>query len=285
MTAQNAVMHLFDEPKIDSHCHVLDPARFPYAPDVAYRPAGQEMGTLDQYLQVMDSYGIRHALLVGPNSGYGLDNRCLLDALQRHPDRFRGIAVVRNDTSLDELQRLREAGVVGVAFNAALLGTDFYADTGPLLRRLAELDLFAQVQVEHDQLVTLQPMLIDSGVRLLIDHCGRPAPGAGLDQPGFQALLSLARTRRVAVKLSGVQKFSTQAPPHDDALVYVRALLDAFTLDGCFWASDWPFLKAPQRIDMGVLVRQVERLLPDPRERARLWWETPRRWLGLAGSP
>jgi predicted TIM-barrel fold metal-dependent hydrolase len=117
-----------------------------------YRPAGQEMGTFDQYLQVIDSYGIRHTLL-------------------------------------------------------------------------AELDLFAQVQVEHDHLVTLQPMLVNSGARLLIDHCGRPAPGAGLDQPGFQALL------------------------------------DAFTLEACFWASDWPFLKAPQRIDMGPLIRQVERLL------------------------
>jgi predicted TIM-barrel fold metal-dependent hydrolase len=174
--------------------------------------------------------------------------------------------------------------VVGVAFNAALLGTDFYADTGPLLRRLAELDLFAQVQVEHDQLVTLQPMLLDSGARLLIDHCGRPTPGASIDQPGFQALLALARTRRVAVKLSGFQKFSTQPPPHDDALAYVRALLDAFTLDACFWASDWPFLKAPQRIDMGPLIRQVERLLPDPADRARLWWETPRRWLGFTPS-
>ena len=58
-------------------------------------------------------------------------------------------------------------------------------------------------------------------------------------------------------------------------------LADAFTLDACFWASDWPFLKAPQRMDMGVLMRQVERLLPDPAERARLWWETPRRWLGF----
>ena len=78
-------MNVFDEPKIDSHCHVLDPARFPYAPDVAYRPAGQEQGGIDEYLQVMDAYGIRHALLVGPNSGYGTDNRCLLDALARAP--------------------------------------------------------------------------------------------------------------------------------------------------------------------------------------------------------
>ena len=275
-------MHLFDEPKIDTHCHILDPARFPYAPDVAYRPAGQELGTLDQYVQVMDTYGIRHALLVGPNSGYGRDNRCLLDALAQHPDRFRGIAVVRNDTSLEELTRLRAAGVVGVAFNVAMLGPNFYADTAPLLRRLAALDLFAQVQVIEDQLLALQPLLLHSGARLLIDHCGRPTPGAGLDQPGFQALLALARTGRVAVKLSGFQKFSAEAPPHDDALVYVRALLDAFTLDACFWASDWPFLRAPQRIDMGPLIRQVERLLPDPADRARLWWDTPRRWLGLA---
>jgi predicted TIM-barrel fold metal-dependent hydrolase len=274
-------LHLFDEPKIDTHCHLLDPARFPYAPDVAYRPAGQEMGTLDQYVAVMDSYGIRHALLVGPNSGYGRDNRCLLDALQQHPDRFRGIVVLPHDTTRDTLQRLKAAGVVGVALNVAMLGPDFYADTAPLLRHLADLDLFAQVQVIEDQLLAVQPMLLHSGARILIDHCGRPTPGAGRGQPGFQALLALARTGRVAVKLSGLQKFSDERPPHGDALDYVRALLDAFTLDACFWASDWPFLRAPQRIDMGPLLRQVERLLPDPADRARLWWETPRRWLGF----
>ncbi len=40
-------------------------------------------------------------------------------------------------------------------------------------------------------------------------------------------------------------------PPYADALEFVRALLDAFTLDACLWASDWPFRKAPQRLDMG----------------------------------
>ena len=58
-------MSIFDEPKIDCHCHVLDPARFPYADDVAYRPAGQEIGPLAQYREVMDAYGITRALLVG----------------------------------------------------------------------------------------------------------------------------------------------------------------------------------------------------------------------------
>jgi predicted TIM-barrel fold metal-dependent hydrolase len=274
-------MSVFDEPKVDAHCHVLDPARFPYAADVAYRPAGQEIGTLVQYQSVMDAYGVRHALLVGPNSGYGTDNRCLLDAIARGQGRFKGIAVVPNDASRSELERLKAAGVVGVAFNATVHGVDHYAATAGLLRMLADLDLFIQVQVEHDQLVPLAPMLEQSGARILIDHCGRPTPGAGLEQPGFQALLALARTGRAAVKLSGYQKFSAEPPPYGDAQPFVHALIDAFTLDACMWASDWPFLKATERLDVGPLLRAVERLLPDPADRQRLLWDTPCRLFGF----
>jgi predicted TIM-barrel fold metal-dependent hydrolase len=274
-------MSVFDEPKIDCHCHVLDPARFPYAPDVAYRPAGQEVAPLDQYLQVMDAYGIHHALFVGPNSGYGLDNRCLLDALARGQGRFKGIAVVPNDIGRGALLELRAAGVIGVAFNATVLGVEHCAQAGALWRLLAELDMLLSLQVEHDQLLALGPLVERSGVRTLVDHCGRPAAGGGVDQPGFQALLGLARTGRVAVKLSGYQKFSTQPPPYADTRPFIDALIGAFTLDACLWASDWPFLKAPARLDVGPLLRQVERLLPDAADRRKLLWDTPQRWLGF----
>ena len=273
-------MSVFDEPKIDTHCHVLDPARFAYAADVAYRPAGQEIAPLEQYQQVMDAYGIRHALFVGPNSGYGLDNRCLLDALARGQGRFKGIAVVRNDTGRDALLALRAAGVIGVAFNATVMGVEHYADAGKLLRSLAELNMLLSLQVEHDQLVALRALVEDSGVRVMIDHGGRPDAGRGIDQPGFGALLAMARNGRTAVKLSGLQKFSAQPPPHDDTRPFVDALLGAFTLDACLWASDWPFLKAPQRLDVGPLLRHVQRLLPQEADRRKLFWETPRRWLG-----
>ena len=38
-------MSLLSSPKIDCHNHVLDPARFPYADDASYKPAGQEIAT------------------------------------------------------------------------------------------------------------------------------------------------------------------------------------------------------------------------------------------------
>jgi predicted TIM-barrel fold metal-dependent hydrolase len=274
-------MSVFDEPKIDTHCHVLDPARFAYAPDVAYRPAGQEIGPLEQYEQVMDAYGVRHALFVGPNSGYGLDNRCLLDTISRGAGRFKGIAVVRNDTGREVLLALRAQGVIGVAFNATVMGVEHYASAAPLLRSLAELDMLLSLQVEHDQLVALRPVVEGSGVRVMIDHGGRPAAGRGVDQPGFQALLAMARNGRTAVKLSGYQKFSALPPPYDDTRPFIDALLEAFTLEHCLWASDWPFLKAPQRLDLGPLLRFVERLLPNERDRRKLFWDTPRRWLGF----
>jgi predicted TIM-barrel fold metal-dependent hydrolase len=274
-------MSIFEEPKIDCHCHVLDPARFAYAPDVAYRPAGQEIAPLDQYLQVMDAYGIRHALFVGPNSGYGLDNRCLLDALARGQGRFKGIAVVPNAIGRDELLRLRDAGVIGVALNATVLGVEHCMHADALLRSLAELDMLLSLQVEHDQLVALGPLVERSGVRTLIDHGGRPAAGGGIDQPGFRTLLALARTGRFAVKLSGYQKFSTLPPPYEDTRPFIDALIGAFTLEACLWASDWPFLRAPARLDVGPLLRQVERLLPDAADRRKLLWDAPRRWLGF----
>ena len=274
-------MSVFDEPKVDAHCHVLDPVRFPYAADVAYRPAGQEQGSFDEYVSVMEAYGIRHALLVGPNSGYGTDNRCLLDALSRAPAQLKGIAFVELETDAEALQRLQAHGVIGIALNATVLGVEHCQRAGPLLQRAAALGLMLSMQVEHDQLDALRPLVEGSGIRTLIDHGGRPDPTRGVAQPGFQALLAMASNGCPAVKLSGYQKFSRQAPPWHDARPFVDALLEAFTLDACLWASDWPFLKAPQRLDIGPLLLHVQRLLPDAADRRKLFWDTPRRWLGF----
>jgi predicted TIM-barrel fold metal-dependent hydrolase len=274
------LVSIFKESKIDCHSHVLDPNRFPFA-DTFYTPSGPELSSVEQLLDVFDAYGVGYGLLVTPNSGYGLDNRCMLDALERAGGRLRGIALVPNDTGIDELQRLKASGVVGLAINTALLGRDFYQDAGPLFERLAVLDMFANVQVESDHLQTLAPLLERSGVRVLIDHCGRPDPAEALDQPGFRALLELAKSGRTVVKLSGYVKFSKTTHPYPDTWPYIEALLDGFGPDRCVWASDWPFLRAPRRIDYGPLLALLERLVPNPDDRRKVLWDTPRRLLAL----
>jgi predicted TIM-barrel fold metal-dependent hydrolase len=274
-------MSVFDEDKIDCHCHIFDPVRFPYRDDTAYRPAQQEIGTAAQFVRVMDAYGVRHALLVGPTSGYRTDNRCLLDALETYEERFRGIAVVDNDIGRGELVALRRAGVVGVAFNPAMEGVELVRDAGALFALLADLGMFAQIQVCGDQLVALAPWLAQQEAQLLIDHGGRPDIEAGVAQPGFQALLRLADSARASVKLSGWQKYSRDAYPYEDAWPYAHALLGAFGPQRCVWGSDWPFLRAPERLDYGPLLTLFEQIVPDAETRHQIQWETPRRLFGF----
>lgn len=274
-------MSVFEEPKIDCHAHVIDPARFPYGRDIAYKPSGQEIGTTAQFLQVLKTYGVRHALLVQPNSGYGGDNSCMLDAIQSHEGVFKGIAITGQDADLAALRSLKDQGIVGIALNPTFHGNDYYARSAGLFEKLAELDMFAQLQVEHDQLRMFVPWIEQIPVRVLIDHCGRPTPQEGLGQAGFKDLLRLADTGRIYVKLSGYAKFAQAPYPFEDTWPFARALVDAFTLEHCMWASDWPYLRATERQDYGPLVQLAELLFPDPDERRVLFWETPRRLFGF----
>jgi predicted TIM-barrel fold metal-dependent hydrolase len=277
-------MNIFDEQKIDCHNHIFDPVRFPYRSDTAYRPSMQEIGTAAQFTHVMDACGVRHALLVGPTSGYRTDNRCMLDAIERGGDRFKGVAVVDHDVSRAELLDMQRAGVVGIAFNPAMDGVDSMSNADALFDMLSELDMFAQIQTVGDQLVALQPLIERTRTRILIDHCGRPDLAAGIEQPGFQTLLRLADNDRTVVKISGLQKFSRLDYPYEDAQIFVQQLLRTFGPDRCVWGSDWPFLRAPARMDYAPLLTLVQRLIPDSDTRRRVLWSTPRRLFGFGAT-
>jgi predicted TIM-barrel fold metal-dependent hydrolase len=142
--------------------------------------------------------------------------------------------------------------------------------------------MFVDIQVEHDQLVRMMPLLSQSGVRILVDHCGRPTVAAGSTTPAFARLLALGSTKRAHVKLSGLVQFSRVPSPHQDAWPFVARLLEAFTLDRCLWASDWPYLRAPARVDYGVLLKLALELFPGEADRRKWMWDTPRELFGFA---
>jgi predicted TIM-barrel fold metal-dependent hydrolase len=274
-------MNAFTEPKIDCHLHVIDPVRFPYNPDVAYKPSGQEIGTPAQLDSVMAAYGVTHALIVQPNSGYGSDNSCMLDTIARGNGRFKGVAIIDFSATAADLRALQAQGIVGAAFNPTFHGVDYYKDCAALVRRLADAGMFVQLQTEHDQLLHFVSLIEDISVRALIDHSGRPTVARGVNQPAFQALLQLADTGRVSVKLSGYAKFSREPYPFADTRPFVEMLVDAFTLDNCLWASDWPFLRATERQDYGPLVALAASLFPGAEQRAKLFRGTAKKLFGF----
>lgn len=268
-------------PSIDCHCHILDPVGFAYDPASPFHPAGHEIATAHQLEQVFAAHGVERALLVQPNSGYAEDNRCLLDAIARSKGRWKGVAVVPLDTSIETLAGLKARGIVGAAFNLPFFERGHYAECRELIAKLTELDLFLQVQVSGDLIFDILPILQASNARLLFDHCGRPLPELGVEQAGFRALRDLGEAGRAVVKLSGFMKYSNLSHPFADTVPFMQALLSSFGAEGCVWGSDWPFLRARERVDYGPLQSLFEDMVPDAGTRQKILWDTPFRLFGF----
>lgn len=268
---------------IDAHVHLYDPKRFPLHADTPYTPLPAECGSATDLCAVLDAHGLHGAVLVNPISGYGLDNGCMLDALRRHPDRFRGVARVPLDVSGTALRSLSRKGVVGIRIDLVGDGEAQLHDPqfAALVRSLADLDMVLEIQCEKEQPLLLATALSATPVRTVIDHCGRPDGVHGIRQPGFRALLKLAGLEQVGIKLSGPFRFSARPAPYTDTDRYVTALLDAFGADRCMWGSDWPFLRMPRRVDYGPTLALLGRWIPDARARRRVLVDTPRRWFGF----
>src|SRR3982751_1652702 len=98
----------------DTHAHVFGPSdRFPYADDRSYTPPD---APLEKYLGMLDTLGFARGVLV-QGSAHGRDNAAMLDALARHPERLRGVAVADAETPAAELRRWAALGVRGLRFN------------------------------------------------------------------------------------------------------------------------------------------------------------------------
>jgi len=99
---------------VDAHCHVFGPAtQFPYAADRSYTPPD---APLSKYLAMLDTLGCQRGVLV-QGSAHGRDNAAMLDALEREPERLRGVAVADRDTAAVDFGTWDALGVRGLRFN------------------------------------------------------------------------------------------------------------------------------------------------------------------------
>lgn len=234
---------LVNSEKIDCHFHIIDLQRFPLAEGMGYHPRQDESGTFAEMCETFKLHDVRAGLAVQP-SGYGYDNRALLDAIEKSNGSLKGIGVVEPGCTQEGLAYLQEQGVVGLRFNFV----DFderglgHAQTGRLLSMMDELGMFVDMQCSPDMLMEAAPLLLESRVKILVDHCGRPTPSRGIWEKSFQGLLRLSDYTEMFIKLSGPFRESLEPFPHRDLDSFVHRIVDAFSVKRCVWGSDWPFI-------------------------------------------
>lgn len=81
------------------------------------------------------------------------------------------------------------------------------------------------------------------GVRILMDHLGRPDPTEGAAGPAFEQFLRLSELPSVHTKTPNSAFFSQQRAPYRDLAPFLEAALDAFGAHRIMWSSDWPLCR------------------------------------------
>jgi predicted TIM-barrel fold metal-dependent hydrolase len=84
------------------------------------------------------------------------------------------------------------------------------------------------------------------GLRLLIDHLGRPRTTLGFLAEGkvdeawanLREMLALAKYPNIAVKATGAPSYSREAYPYRDIHDRLRSIYDAFGPERVFWGTD-----------------------------------------------
>lgn len=263
----------------DTHAHVIGgPPNAPFVDDRSYTP---DPASADDYVAMLDTVGITYGVVI-QISVHGTDNRLIAAALRRYPHRLKGVISIDGSESEADLIALRDLGVCGIRVNEHF-GGGVGADRLELLAdRCGRLGWHVDLGLGGERIRELMPTLRRLRVPLVVDHMGVCPPSAGLDGPGFAAVLELAALDTTWVKLSGAYRVSDTHLPYDDVTPFVRALCAAAP-ERTIWASDWPnvaIFDAARMPETGEQLDALARQIADPCQLHAVLVDNPMRLYG-----
>ena len=259
----------------DAHCHVFGPgAKFPYAPNRSYTPPDapkEQLAALHKHL------GFSRAVLVQA-SCHGIDNAAVVDALNSSQGAWRGVCMINDLVTDEELRALHTAGVRGARFNfvAHLGGAPDLRVIEAVVTRIKPLGWHLQVHLDAEDILTYRDFLLGLGIPFIIDHMGRVVAKNGLEQKPFKLLLDLMKNERVWVKVSGSERVSSTGRPFHDAMPYARALFAAAP-DRVLWGTDYPHPNVKEMPNDGEQVDLFARTFEDEVMRRKILIDNPDR--------
>jgi predicted TIM-barrel fold metal-dependent hydrolase len=259
----------------DAHCHVFGPAaRFPYAADRSYTPPD---APVEHLRKLHARLGISRAVIVHA-SCHGSEMDVTLDAIASSGGAYRGVAVVKDDVTDQELSRLHSGGIRGIRFNFVkhLGGVPDLAVFHRLQKRVKPLGWHIVLHFDAGDILEQRELLERIDVPFIIDHMGRVKAADGIDQQPFQALLALFRNNPLAwIKICGAERVSVGKRPFRDAVPFAQALI-AIDPDRLLWGTDWPHPNISKDMpNDGELVDLLGEMCPDPAVRRRILVDNP----------
>ncbi len=249
----------------DCQFHIYaSPQNFPPRPNPPYPPI--ESATFTEAQRMHRAIGFERGVIVH-SAIYGSDHRLLLHALESldDQDHYRGIGIVDDGVSDQELERLHAAGVRGARFNFVRFLTldQREAEVRRSMARLSELGWHARLHVNGDDLLNNSDLLRSlKDVPMVIDHFGHVGFEGGMDRPVIRWVLDTLKHDNWWIMISNGNRDSQMEAGWDDAIPYGRAFIEAAP-DRIIWGSDWPHPQWTKRMmndaeEVELLYRYVD---------------------------
>lgn len=278
----------------DCHTHIHgDPTRFPFFAGRVYTPepaSPEEMAALHKAL------GIERVVIVTP-SVYGADNSATTFGIAARGTSARGVAVIDDKTTDQDLDKLHGQGFRGIRLNLATSGVSDPAVARQRFQvaadRMKARGWHVQIYTTPPVIAAIKDLVANAPVPVVFDHFGGAEAARGIDQPGFPDLLDLVRSGKAYVKISGAYRASSRAPDYADVVPLAQALISA-NRERLVWGTDWPHPDSVTppgkaatdvtpllRIDDGAVLNQLAVWAPDAAVRKAILVDNPARLYGF----
>jgi predicted TIM-barrel fold metal-dependent hydrolase len=285
----------FDVPPnaCDCHTHIFgDPKQFPLWPGRAYTPetaSPEEMSALHRALHM------QRVVIVTP-SIYGTDNSATLFGIKARGANARGVAVIDEKTTENDLDAMDRGGIRAIRVNLMNTG-----QTDPAIapqrfqaavKRVRHRHWHIQMYTTLAAIAGIKDLIQASPVPVVFDHFGGAQAALGGHQPGFAELVGLVQSGKAYVKISGAYRSSALADYAD--VKPLAQMLIAANVDRIIWGSDWPHPNAAAQsghaltdvtpllpVDDGRLLNLLPAWAPDAAVRKKILVDNPARLYGF----
>ena len=240
-TAQNRLI-------IDTHLEVwtLDP-RFPFAHPERPNLTVAMAAPIENQVEQMKDFGLKYAVLINPRY-FGWDNSYISYSLHKYPNLFVAHGLVNpEDPKVAERLRywVKEHGFQGMRFSPIYHPRSTWLNSKehyPLWQEAEKLNAVFNYYILPHQMPMLEDMAGRfSGVKIVVDHLGKPDLKLDDPWPEFRKMFRLKKFPQVWISASEPYELSViKEYPYRDTIPFFRATYEEFGGKQIIWGTGYP---------------------------------------------
>ena len=236
---------------IDAHSHIWTPdtERFPLVPGLTKKDLAPPSFTDEELMAVAAPEGVSRVVLIQHSVYHLFDNSYCIDAVRRHPDRFRVVGMIddHQPKTGQRMKQLLEQGVTGFRITPFIRKENQQAwlttaGMREMWKTAAETRQAMCCLINPQDLPAVAKMCEENpDTPVVIDHFARIGADGEMRDSDIASLCDLARHSQTKIKVSAFYALGKKEPPHLELAPMIKRLHEAFGPKRLMWASDAPY--------------------------------------------